>query len=1168
MPQNPSLEVRNGVGTTTDAHLDVKFEVLNNLERDALIIGEKIKQGKFIFHKTDNKHYWLKEYPTPGSLVGVDWKPVGNEKTGDINENDSEKVPDTTVTYQLKQLIDNLTFLDKDVPPVLIDAQSGDGINDTIRFTFKGGTTVDLNAELFVNLNTFKEIRYKASNKFILELVNVDNSIDELNLETILQEYVRIDNVTQYLSETVYYLDNTIVDSSESQANNVNKPYKDLPELLQALPSNDGRPIVIFSLTESTYTGAILPNRNLIFDARKSFTIDFTGINTAVPANGGNTGRLIENSSVIVETSVFHFVEGKVNLISTTNDAMQIFNTGNGVSGVKYTGTLGKFDFQSLSGTNASLDRIFGSRIETDFTINEFVIYRQKGFNFKENSNITIKKLTVKGTNTGVDASDNKCTFNIEDINLAVASASITFVDKSIINIHKITGTGQVTTYSSTVHLNFVDCEIANTANVIFSGGIMSGNIISGSENVSHAAAAVFDITFKNFIGSIDKINLRNTVASFEGNNKINIRNNFINIHTSDNTERDVAIIKNGLTLLDFTTPTNTFISNPLVNRKVNIHSELQTNCTDVSDYVYYSFNAIRGIEVQDENDISKWISRKLKFKGAEFDAEKNIITGLWNTAKTILSKFINNNTSARNYTLQDRDGTIADDTDLAGKQNKLAGETNKIPKSTDADNLIPSRLEDTGSALGIETTYLPTLDITLGNNSNKIIGVEESDANTKGRDLTISAGRTNDYRVSSVFSFFASSNLLLMDATVSPTTGITYAIIGNSINTTLGQIYSRANPNDDFVLHDNTNFSYKRNIRVDSNNNLYITSFTGVYKQTNCEGAFVKIFSSGSAINIQDNGKIFVRDYSNGLGSLFESDLNGSNFIDTGFVPPYSRIDGIASNSKNEVYLYTKYLNGQPTKIYFKSEISTSFVEIFSEDINITGITIAENDNVYVSTTNGILEQVGGLGSFNLTQDTLRDYSFIYSNKLNGNIYTVSNSDIYELSFLQKGTDDLDGGTLKLKAGTGKGTGQSRYQIITGQKQPSGTDMQPEVVRLEVDEEGRMYYTEDKSSIYTDRTIVDKNYSDSLKYVEVSASRDLLPTDNGKTLVVTATGVLLTIPATGLQDDFNCTITPTTGNDATINVGSVTADENGLSIAPQEMKSIGRLGSTYIIRP
>lgn len=89
------------------------------------------------------------------------------------------------------------------------------------------------------------------------------------------------------------------------------------------------------------------------------------------------------------------------------------------------------------------------------------------------------------------------------------------------------------------------------------------------------------------------------------------------------------------------------------------------------------------------------------------------------------------------------------------------------------------------------------------------------------------------------------------------------------------------------------------------------------------------------------------------------------------------------------------------------------------------------------------------------------------------------------------------------------------------------------------------------------------------LKYKSVGASRDLTNADRNKTLVITATGVVLTIPATGLHSDFNVAITTTAGNNGSIAYASgVTVDQTSLTIASQEMKSIGKMNSTYIIRP
>jgi hypothetical protein len=64
-----------------------------------------------------------------------------------------------------------------------------------------------------------------------------------------------------------------------------------------------------------------------------------------------------------------------------------------------------------------------------------------------------------------------------------------------------------------------------------------------------------------------------------------------------------------------------------------------------------------------------------------------------------------------------------------------------------------------------------------------------------------------------------------------------------------------------------------------------------------------------------------------------------------------------------------------------------------------------------------------------------------------------------YTLETNSLGASDLDGGTYIAKAGTGKGTGKSRYEIWTGQKTTIGTDMQIETLREYVDENGYHIY-------------------------------------------------------------------------------------------------------------
>lgn len=74
MTRKASIEIKDSVRSTSDAHLDYNYEVDNNSQRDLLITQKQIKKGHVIFHVEDDERYRLKNYPTIGSLVGVTWE--------------------------------------------------------------------------------------------------------------------------------------------------------------------------------------------------------------------------------------------------------------------------------------------------------------------------------------------------------------------------------------------------------------------------------------------------------------------------------------------------------------------------------------------------------------------------------------------------------------------------------------------------------------------------------------------------------------------------------------------------------------------------------------------------------------------------------------------------------------------------------------------------------------------------------------------------------------------------------------------------------------------------------------------------------------------------------------------------------------------------------------
>lgn len=92
------------------------------------------------------------------------------------------------------------------------------------------------------------------------------------------------------------------------------------------------------------------------------------------------------------------------------------------------------------------------------------------------------------------------------------------------------------------------------------------------------------------------------------------------------------------------------------------------------------------------------------------------------NTAGTFTSYYINTNTASRDYTFQDRDGTIADDTDLALKANIDSETLTGVPLApTAAPGTSTTQIATTAFALANSTTTFPNLLI----NSDFVVNQE-----------------------------------------------------------------------------------------------------------------------------------------------------------------------------------------------------------------------------------------------------------------------------------------------------------------------------------------------------------------------------------------------------------------------------------------------------------
>ncbi len=437
---------------------------------------------------------------------------------------------------------------------------------------------------------------------------------------------------------------------------------------------------------------------------------------------------------------------------------------------------------------------------------------------------------------------------------------------------------------------------------------------------------------------------------------------------------------------------------------------------------------------------------------------------GLRNVANTFTSFFTNTNTASRTYTLQNRDGILLDNTDLstintalATKQSVFSGVSNYITKSINATTLSISRLFDNGTYFGIGTVKTPTKDITLGNQSNREIGIEESSNTAIGKDLTISAGRTINYIENALFN-------TLTPQFGFPSYGMCSTSSGNIYIVTLSnKLYKQTGGSGPFVDIGAVLPSGAGAFCIcsTSTNDLYVGVLNGdIYKQTNETGSFVALGqTSRQWYGLCALGNSIYASVQN--GDIYKQTGGTGNFIALGQT---NRAWGRMAASSTSIYVCV--LGGG---IYKQTNGTGVFTQHSTS--NSTGITISNSNDVFINIGADILKQTNETGSFIATGSTVTSNGIWgMATHTNGNIYAGDfASNVFMMQNNGAGSPNLDGGTFKHKAGTGKGTGKSRHEFYTGQKTISGTNMQVDTLRCYIDENGYMIWA--NMPTYADNT-------------------------------------------------------------------------------------------------
>lgn len=467
------------------------------------------------------------------------------------------------------------------------------------------------------------------------------------------------------------------------------------------------------------------------------------------------------------------------------------------------------------------------------------------------------------------------------------------------------------------------------------------------------------------------------------------------------------------------------------------------TGTQDVSTITGLTKSSVGLGNVDNTSDINKPISTASQ---AAIDLKANIasptFTGTVNLPATTNIGAVSN--TELNYV----DGVTSG---IQGQLNtKITANTstnNYVPKVSGTNTFSNSRILDDGTYLGIGTSEAPTKTITLGNQNDKEIGIEESSNTVVGRNLTAKAGRAINY--------VQNSNFNTLNQTTRDWTGITERTPDGDVWAAAGgTFYKQIGGAGDFIS-------------------------TGI----TAPASTAQIASANGDIYVATNGQAYK--IIGGTGSLVSLGAPTLNYV------------GICVTATNDIYLTTGY--GQ--EVYKQTAGTGSFIKLTQPAMTYQHLTCTPSGDIYVAVLQGgIFKLTGGVGTFtsiysnggfwlgvayaastnsiyastianadivkqtNLTGafvslDTRFSIGPIYVTN-NGNVYAGQNQpggDILKQTNYAVGSPNLSGGTLTLSAGTGKGTGSSKIQFITGQKTASGTDMQIETVRGVIDETGLM---------------------------------------------------------------------------------------------------------------
>jgi hypothetical protein len=318
--------------------------------------------------------------------------------------------------------------------------------------------------------------------------------------------------------------------------------------------------------------------------------------------------------------------------------------------------------------------------------------------------------------------------------------------------------------------------------------------------------------------------------------------------------------------------------------------------------------------------------------------------------------------------------------------------------------------------------------DIAFTNTANRALTVQQSSNIIEGRSLTINGGSANSTGLGT-FDPLLQTNRQWTGMTQSPNGNVYAGVYG-------GDIYMQTNGTGNFVALSQASRSWF-GMAAAPNGNVYAAVQNGdIYMQTNGTGNFNALSQTfrnwygmtaapnGNVYAVVSGGDIYMQ--TNGTGNFVALGQTSRNWI------------GMAAAANGNVYASVS--GGD---IYMQTNGTGNFVALSQTTRFWSAMAAAPNGNVYAAVENGdIYMQTNGTGNFvALSQTTRQWYAMVGA--ANGNVYAAHFSgDIYMQTDIA-GTPNLNGGSLILTSGAGKGTGTSTISFQTGTTLDSSTTLQ-----------------------------------------------------------------------------------------------------------------------------